>query len=61
MIDPLSHEGREIRQLLDGLIADKLNALTKPTKDHDETQFLRGQIKGFKTVTDKLFPQDKDE
>ena len=61
MIDPLSAEGRFIRQQVDELLASKRTTLEKPTLTHDESQLLRGQIKAFKTVLTKIFPEEENK
>lgn len=60
MIDPLSAQGRKIKQMLADLTDARLKSLQRNGLDHSETQFLRGQIKGYKTVADELFPTSED-
>ena len=51
MIDPQSKEGRELLAWLAEEERKKMRTLAKPTHDFPKTQYLRGEIKILRMVT----------
>ena len=50
MIDPLSSEGRQLLQWLDEQLETKRKALERPIHDIAQTQYIRGQVKAYRTM-----------
>ncbi len=50
IIDPRSAEGIALLDWMQVMMEKKLQSLVRPHKDHGETQYLRGQIKGLRMV-----------
>lgn len=58
--DPHSATTRVFLAKLEDMVEQKRKALEKPTRDHDETQYVRGQIKGIRMVV-ALIESDNEE
>lgn len=61
MFDPLSSEGRQLLKALDERIEEKRTALERPLHDHNQTQFLRGQIKALRWVVGLIRGEPEDD
>jgi len=60
-IDPRTVGGKGLLNWLEDKLEGKRHTLEKHDKEFGETQYLRGQIKGLRTVVDLINQEETDE